>query len=326
MFRIKRENQKLQPANRIAKILIMKLSPETIKQRQSLPLEAKILLSKRRIKEWYDYWSGNISVSFSGGKDSTALLFLVRSMYRNVVAVFVDTGLEFPEIKEFIKTIDNVVWLKPKMPFTRIIKEYGYPIISKRQARFISDAQNSNPKNQATVNLRLTGYNQKGEYCPSMMISKKWLPLIGSGFKISSKCCDIMKKNPLVEYQRQTGSAPLVGSMASESNARLRDYQRNGCNLYDAKSPMSMPLSFWNDSNIWKYLKENNIKYSRIYDMGYRRTGCIFCGFGAHLEKSDMFDKNRYQRLKETHPKLHRYCMENLGFKKVLQFAGIAYK
>lgn len=41
-----------------------------LKQKQSLPLEAKIVMTLRRIREWYEYWDGNVYVSFSGGKDS----------------------------------------------------------------------------------------------------------------------------------------------------------------------------------------------------------------------------------------------------------------
>lgn len=86
-------------------------------QRQSLPLEAKIEMSKKRIREWYEHYDGDVYVAFSGGKDSTVLLHLVRSMYPDVEAVFSDTGLEYPEIREFVKTIDNVTWVKPKKNF-----------------------------------------------------------------------------------------------------------------------------------------------------------------------------------------------------------------
>ena len=84
-----------------------------LKQKQSLPLEAKIAMILRRIREWYEYWDGNVYVSFSGGKDSTVLLHLVRQYYPDVPAVFSDTGLEFPEIREFVKTVQNVTWLRP---------------------------------------------------------------------------------------------------------------------------------------------------------------------------------------------------------------------
>ena len=100
-------------------------------QMQSLPLKHKITMTKQRIRGWYEHWDGNVYVAFSGGKDSTVLLDMVRQMYPDVPAVFVDTGLEYPEIREFVKTFDNVTWLKPKMNFRQVIEKYGYPMFSK---------------------------------------------------------------------------------------------------------------------------------------------------------------------------------------------------
>lgn len=100
---------------------------------QSYSLERKIMLTKQRIEAWYEWWDGQVYVSFSGGKDSTVLLDLVRNAcgYKDVPAVFVDTGLEYPEIREFVKGFDNVVWLKPKKNFKQVLKDYGYPFFSK---------------------------------------------------------------------------------------------------------------------------------------------------------------------------------------------------
>lgn len=75
---------------------MMKRTIDDLAMLQALPLDVKIEKTKRRIKEWYDYWDGQVYVSFSGGKDSTVLLDLVRNVcgYTDVPAVFVDTGLE----------------------------------------------------------------------------------------------------------------------------------------------------------------------------------------------------------------------------------------
>jgi 3'-phosphoadenosine 5'-phosphosulfate sulfotransferase (PAPS reductase)/FAD synthetase len=67
-----------------------------LQQLQGLPLELKVLKSKQRIKEWYEHYNGDVYVSFSGGKDSTVLLRMVRELYPDVPAVFIDTGLEYP--------------------------------------------------------------------------------------------------------------------------------------------------------------------------------------------------------------------------------------
>lgn len=104
-------------------------SIEDLYQMQALSLNSKIQMSKLRIRAWIDeYGEDGVYVSFSGGKDSTVLLDLVRSDYPNVKAVFVDTGLEYPEIREFVKTFDNVEILKPKKNFKQVIQDYGYPL------------------------------------------------------------------------------------------------------------------------------------------------------------------------------------------------------
>ena len=105
---------------------------DELKLLQALPLELKIAKTKARIKEWVDFHGvDGVYISFSGGKDSTVLLHIARSMYPNIKAVFSDTGLELPSIRSFVKTHENVDWLKPKMTFGEVVKQYGYPLFSK---------------------------------------------------------------------------------------------------------------------------------------------------------------------------------------------------
>ncbi len=117
-------------------------SKETLRELQAEPLAIKILLTQIRIKEWVEYHrTDGVYVSFSGGKDSTVLLHIVRQMYPDIEAVFVNTGLEYPEIQSFIKSFDNVTILRPKMRFDEVIRKYGYPFIGKEVAECISQGK-----------------------------------------------------------------------------------------------------------------------------------------------------------------------------------------
>lgn len=287
-----------------------KLEHWQLKQRQGQPLDMKEQLTANRIKAYYERLNGNVYVSFSGGKDSTALLHQVRRIYPHVPAVFVDTGLEYPEIRDFIKTIDNVVWLKPKMPFTQVIEKYGYPVISKETAQKIREVRET--KSEKLKSKRING-DEKG----NGKISDKWQFLINAPFKISDRCCHVMKKEPVKKYEKKTGRGAIVGTMASDSRLREGSYLQHGCNSFDGR-PMSTPMAFWLESNVWDYIKKYDLPYSKIYDMGYTRTGCMFCMFGLHMDES-----NRFDRMKITHPQIYNYCMDKLGLREVIRYCGI---
>lgn len=310
------------------------MEPWQFAQRQSLPLDAKIIHSEQVIRAWWDHFDGQVCVAFSGGKDSQVLLHLVRSIYPGTKAVFADTGLEFPEVKQVVANTPNVTIVRPDKTFKQVIEEYGYPVVSKSTARNIRDCQNPTSRNEATRRLRLTGIKRDGTKGSSdATIPKKWKYLVDAPFKISDRCCDFLKKAPLKKIQKELGLYPFVGTLAAESSTRKNTYLKHGCNMFEAKQPVSLPLAIWTDQDIIQYIIRHDIKVASVYGEivkdnkgGFKfsdlqRTGCVFCAFGAHLEKAP----NRFQQLKVSHPKLHKYCMEDLDMKKVLQYLKIPY-
>lgn len=298
---------------------ICKHDAETLKQLQSLPLRQKVFETRQRIAEWVKHWGEDgVYVAFSGGKDSTVLLDIVRRDYHDVPAVFCDTGLEFPEIREFVKTINNVAWIKPRMPFNAVLEKYGFPVVSKTTAQKLSRLSNPDISERHKFLLMggITEDGRKSRY----RLADKWKYLLNAPFKISDKCCDIMKKEPAKRYERENGNPrPMLGMMAADSKAREEAWLDTGCNAFDLGRPQSNPLGFWLESDIWEYVARYNVPVCRVYSMGYDRTGCIFCAFGCHKEGTP----NRFQRMHDTHPKQWKYCMDKLGMRDVLEFCGI---
>lgn len=312
-----------------------KMDIYTLRLRQALPLAEKIKLSTARIEQWLnEYGEDGVYVSFSGGKDSTVLLDLVRSIAPSVPGVFVDTGLEYPEIRQFVKSKDNIILLRPKMSFQEVLNKYGYPIISKEVSECVDQARKALTTGKYPYRLaKLMGTAVDKNGNPSKYNQKKWRFLLDAPFKISNQCCNVMKKTPAHRFYRETGRVPIVGTMAEESRLRTQQYLKQGCNGFNNKIPTSMPLAFWTEQDILQYIYENNIPYASVYgdiykdfDGKYRtsgcsRTGCMFCGYGCHLEKNP----NRFQQLAITHPKQYDYIINQLGFGEVLDYIHVAY-
>lgn len=315
-----------------------KYTREDLKTMQSWPLERKIQVTQTRIIEWYQRNDGKVYVSFSGGKDSTVLLDLVRRIYPDVPAVFIDTGLEYPELREFVKTVPNVTWIKPEMNFRKVIEKYGYPVISKDVSHCVHWGRkyiNENGRVGERAYKRLTqpSYTKDGKISPYDI--HKYGFLLDAPFNISDRCCNVMKKDTAHKYEKNTGNKPILATMAQESQLRTTSWLKHGCNAFEAVYPSSKPMSFWTEQDVLCFLYKTKIPYASVYGdivcedgkystTGCTRTGCVFCGFGCHLEK----EPNRFQRLKETHPKLWNYCMKpwdegGLGMKEVLEYIGV---
>lgn len=327
--------------------------------------------------------TGSVYVSFSGGKDSTVLADLCAKVCKQygykLYLLFVNTGLEYPEIQKFVKVFAE--WLRstygidvqldivrPEMRFDEVVKNYGYPIISKEVAQSVYEARKNDESGKYTYRLKkLRGEATKKDGTPSSYNIPQYKYLLDVPFNISHKCCDVMKKKPAKQYERETGRMPMMATMASESRLRHTKWLRFGCNAFDQNRPTSQPLSFWTEQDILHYIKRYDLPYCSVYGdirikphgedenqldlidylgcyapedalttTGCKRTGCIFCMFGCHLEK----EPNRFQRLKETHPRQYNYCInggemvdgklqpnkEGLGIGKVLDYIGVDYE
>ena len=304
-----------------------KYTLEDLKTMQAWPLARKIQVTQTRIMEWYQRYEGNVSVSISGGKDSAVLLDLARRCYPDIEAVYVNTGLDFPEVRRFAIETPNTTILQPRMRFAEVVKTHGWCYPSKDVAHTIYYAR----KGSTWALNRLAGINTDGS--PSKWREShyvKWKPLMDAPFIISANCCGIMKEAPLHAYSKKSGKHAMVGTMASESERRKQAWLQTGCNSFDSKHPVSKPLSFWTNQDVLQYIRNVRIPIASVYGdiveddkgrlitTGEQRTGCVFCPVGCHRDKV-----NRFQRLAVSHPKLHEYCMDALGLGAFLDYIGV---
>lgn len=291
-------------------------------ERQKWSLEQKIDHAVGTIENFMAKTGRTPYVSFSGGRDSTVLLDLCRRFINpKFHAVFDNTGNEFPEIVKFVRSFDNVTIISPKVSIRDMISKYGFPLLSKEVAKSIRDAKTT--KSEKLLNIRLFGTDSSKGYV-SGMIPKKWQFLIFEPFMISEKCCDVLKKRPLSKYNKVTGELPIIGTLASESKARQQAYiKRGGCNSFNVNHLASYPLSIWTDKDISDYICRFQVPVCSLYNVrGCERTGCMFCGFGVHLERH-----SRFNLVYDLHPTIYRAFMkyENNGvtYREALKKIGV---
>ena len=316
-----------------------------LRQMQSLALPAKVQMTRRRIKEWVDRFDEDgVYVSFSGGKDSTVLLDIVRKDYPGIEAVFVNTGLEYPSVRQFALSKENVTELRPTMNFRDVIIKYGYPVIGKEVSQVVQEARIGLKRNDGSYQFRIDRILGKGHYAPlddgkkSQFDVSAYKFLLDAPFNISDRCCKIMKKNPARSYERKTKRKIILATMAEESRLRRQRWMKYGCNAWDDKKQKSSnPMSFWTEQDVLTYIHEYSLTIAEAYGQvvvkndgidgqinihdylrdyrgcqyeteGCKRTGCIFCGFGITQ------DKQRFVMLSEQEPKLCDYVMRGGEF------------
>ena len=323
---------------------------------QALPLEIKIAKTKLRIREAIDYFGADgLYVPVSGGLDSGLLSYLVEEVQRemnipreDIPRVNANTRNEYPGVLKMARKISDREMTALKSPY-EVWGDEGYPVASKKTSRMIRDIQNPTPKNLNSRNLYLTGIKQDGSKGSSQCIlAKKWYPFIDESqeikIKCSEKCCDIVKKEPLKRYEKETKRKPILATMADEGGARADGYLKTGCNAF--KNGKSIPMGFWTKQDVLECYIKFGLEYAPEYGeiirledgtldtTGEKRTGCFSCTMGVQMEKGE----NRFQRMKRLYPKMYNHCINGgqavngvwkpkngLGLGYVLDRMGIKY-
>ncbi len=333
---------------------------DVFRAKQQLPYEAKVQHAKNRAWEFYERMGGNVCVNV-GGLDSITLLLFLRHIGIDVPAVSV-SSLEDKSIQRIHKQL-GVIRLKAALrddgkPWRKvdIIREFGYPVLSKEIAGKIALLQHPTPNNATVRHAIITG--ETGEYGgyrkgTRMKMSQKWLELFGgpenenegtnyrtAPFQVSDKCCHYLKEKPCDDYAKETGRVPYLGLMASEGGRRQKALMIHGCNYYGKSTTRSAPFAIFSRQDLLQLALDLDVPVPEIYGeivrdpdgalrtTGAQRTGCSMCGFGIQLEQRP----HRFDQLYARNPKewdfwMHRCDIDEdgnpCGWGRVLDYIGV---
>lgn len=310
-----------------------KISKEEVRARMALPYEIKIRMTETRLRDFIGYYGeSDVVVAISGGLDSTAAMHFIHERYPSVEAISV-LGIECKDNIEMVMKIRDKWGVKvniatPRIAQKEVLKEFGYPVVSKTAALSLGRLQNPTEKNANSRRLALTGITNEGHYAKTWVLAKKWRFLVDAPFKISSKCCYYMKETPMIDWANKNNKATIIATLVEESRNRMNGYcKKGGCNSFEGQGE-STPFSFWTRQDILRYLYENNVEISKAYGTIERdkngifettkakRTGCPICMFGMERDGTP----NRFQRMYYEDNRRWQQAIFEWGYKEVLDF------
>jgi 3'-phosphoadenosine 5'-phosphosulfate sulfotransferase (PAPS reductase)/FAD synthetase len=325
------------------------MDPKQFMELQALPYRVKRTWAIAKAKEFYDYFDGKVACSV-GGLDSMVLITLIRKyVNEDVVGVSV-SALEDKSIQRIHQQMPNMVLLKPYKSMSQVIKDHGFPVISKEKAGKIQMLQRPTDKNACVRNAIITG--DTGEYGgwrkgTRMRLPQKWLNLFAgpenekygtnyktAPFRVSPDCCYHMKEKPADDWFKANKFKPFMGLMASEGGQRQKALMKHGCNYFGKTVQRSCPFAIFERDDLLRLAVELEVPVPEIYGeikekpdgtlytTLAQRTGCNMCGFGIHIEKRP----HRFDRLRRQNPQEWKFWMYDMGWGEVLDYIGIGWK
>lgn len=256
-----------------------------------------------RIERLYYETDGKCYLSFSGGKDSTIVLAVIKLCESigtipngAIPAVFCDTKIELTATVDFVHWVNdnwynNVQVVKAEKSFAQVIKEFGKPFRSKMKSHLISAYQNS-PDSKTAKYL----YDDTACKSNKMCLSNKDFHILHDSFsiKISDKCCDAMKKKPFSKYEKDNKMIGYFSGMRMFEGGkremmfqnRIKSGDKRPCTHSSGGITSVSPIFDWTDDTCEEFIQTYSIPLSRAYkEYGEERTGCFLCPYGLDVDK-----------------------------------------
>lgn len=288
---------------------------DQLREWQAQDLNFKIGWAKQRIVKALDELK-QPAVAFSAGKDSTVLLHLLRQYKPDIITIYGNTTIEFPECVKFARWLRDEWGLcfyeaRPDVTFWQVVEEYGWPLMGKTFG--VGGVAHKSSREQFFDDLAARG-ELTGQYA------------IQAEVPISSACCAFLKERPSQRVQKELGvDGVFLGILAHESRQRMFNFLQYGEWYYPKSQKVwkCHPLAIWTDEDVWEYIRRFDVPYASLYDMGFyhektrewishKRNGCMFCGMDIQ------FPNNHLAIMRRTHPKAWDTLMRKKGLGEVL--------
>ena len=242
----------------------------------------------------------NAYLSFSGGKDSTILHYLLDKALPNnrIPRVFIDTGIEYVAIREFVlemaKNDDRFVIVKPTQPIKATLDRVGYPFKSKEHSLRVE--QFNKGTNAKFIKKYLWQTEYRGKYlCPKMLLYQ--FEEKGK-YNYSNKCCYEMKKKPAHLWAKENKKSMVITGMRAEEGGNR---ERLGClTEHNTKfHPLIKVDEEWEN----EFVERERVILCKLYypPFNFKRTGCKGCPYSLDL-------KNQLEIMEKYLPNERKQC------------------
>lgn len=216
---------------------------DELKPHVEIPFPDKYVTTKSIIARNLREHRGKAVVAWSGGKDSTLVLYLVHQLEPDISVVFNNTGVEYPETVEYIHELAdawklNFIETHPDTTFWKVGAKFGYPGGTKHGRKKI----------------------RRGTASPH--------------------CCYYLKEKPMFDVIRDQGwTCSFDGVTAVESWVRMfvaRDkgtcYTNKHWNIKKVR-----PILYWTEDEVFQFFHDERILLNPLYERGMTRVGCMPC-------------------------------------------------
>jgi len=228
------------------------------------------------------YGEDNFYLSFSGGKDSTVVHYLLDMALpgNKIPRVFSNTGIEYIYmfVKELQKNDERFEIITPNKNIRKMLEEVGYPFKSKEHSVMVHEWQAGH--RETNKMKRYLSQTEHRYVCPK---SLRYQFTDQFDLKVSSKCCYELKKKVFKKWEKENNRRIVITGMMREEGGERTHIDcimvKNG------KAVKFHPLAKVNSEWEGWFIKEYNIKLCDLYypPFNFKRTGCKGCPYSLDL-------------------------------------------